>query len=667
MDRTAAPARVFRFGLFEVDVQRRTLARKGARIKIQDQPLRTLILLLERSGEIVTREELRQELWAEDTHVDFDGSLNVILRKLRAAIDDDPDNPRFVETVPRRGYRFIAPVSSAPSLVDPVSVVSVSLVPESIDEPTLIAGGAKPEMDAGGPSVAGGGTPSISRNSISVKRMSWWVLAFVALMAFLPVAWRYSRRNASVPAPAPARKVIAVLPFSNEGAGPDFDYLRYAIANDLVTDLSYTHSVSVRPFASTSRYSSEPIDPAAVGGELKATHVVAGGFLLDKKSLRVNIELVDVARNQSVWQGEVTVSPEELIALHDKLAARAVQELLPAMNVSGGSPSHVPTPKNERALDLFLHSLTIPLDPKPNKIAIQKLEESVSLDKEYSPAWEELGWRYYIDYHYGGADEGTLTKALDAYKHAQLADPNSAINTVTIRAEQGDLYGAYDQAVNLLRKWPRVGSLHYEMSYVLRYAGLLDEAGKECDAALAFDPGYSVYRSCAVPFILAGNYAHAFTFIRLDENSGFGAMSRMLIALRSGDTTRALAESNAASQSGFGSANLARLYLSRVPAAELNKASAELETDPKFSRDPENLYVNAAVLSFCGQGDAALRQLRQAIKANYCSYPAMDSDPLFDSIRQRPQFAELRQAAAGCQQNFLSHREQVETALARPH
>src|SRR6185312_15402996 len=112
MERTAAPATLFRFGLFEADAARGTLTRNGVRVRIQDQPFRVLILLLEKPGEIVSREVLRQKLWPEGTYVDFDGSLNVILKKLRAAIDDDSDNPRFIETVPRRGYRFIAPVET---------------------------------------------------------------------------------------------------------------------------------------------------------------------------------------------------------------------------------------------------------------------------------------------------------------------------------------------------------------------------------------------------------------------------------------------------------------------------------------------------------------------------------------------------------------------------
>src|SRR5260370_37890175 len=121
MEPAVSSGPVFKSGLFEADVARNTLTRKGVRVKLQDQPFRVLTLLLERPGEIVTREELRQKLWPEGTFVDFDGSLNVILKKLRAALNDDPDNPRFIETVPRRGYRFIAPVSASGKTSETVS------------------------------------------------------------------------------------------------------------------------------------------------------------------------------------------------------------------------------------------------------------------------------------------------------------------------------------------------------------------------------------------------------------------------------------------------------------------------------------------------------------------------------------------------------------------
>jgi DNA-binding winged helix-turn-helix (wHTH) protein len=135
MERVSGVASLFRFGLFEANCAEGTLTRSGTRIKIQDQPFSFLVILLERPGEIVTREELRQGLWPEGTHVDFDGSLNVILKRLRAALGDDPDNPRFIQTVPRRGYRFIAPVSITKTEV-PTAPPAFGSTPPEVVEPT---------------------------------------------------------------------------------------------------------------------------------------------------------------------------------------------------------------------------------------------------------------------------------------------------------------------------------------------------------------------------------------------------------------------------------------------------------------------------------------------------------------------------------------------------
>lgn len=634
MEAPASPRLVYRFGLFQADPEAGKLLRQGSPVKLQEQPLRVLGLLLEHPGEIVTREQLRQSLWPEGTYVEFEGSLNAALKRLRSALGDDADNPIFIQTVPRRGYRFIAPVQCGP------------------------VGEANADFPSPAPEPPHPQSFSEQPSSMPSSRSWGWPLAALALVLVALMAWRYARREPAIP--SEPRKVIAVLPFSNQGAGPDFDYLRFAIANDLVTDLTFAHAVTVRPFASTARYGSQPADPATVGAELRVTHVLAGGFLLDHKNLHVNMELVDVAQNQSVWRGEVVVPPQQLVALQDELASRAAEGLLPAIHVSGASSSAMPSSRNERAVELFLHSLTIPLDPEPNQLAIQRLEESVSLDSSYAPAWGELGSRYYIDYHYGNGGEAAVKKALAAYRRQSELEPDWPVVSTYIRAEQGDLNGAYDQAAEFLRRRPDAAMGHHSMSYVLRSAGLLDEADRQCEAALALDPGFNGFRSCAFSFILKADYPDAQTYIRLDEHSGFGAMLRMVIALRTGNKPAALAESGAVSQGGFQFAELARMYLNHAPEAELRKAAGALEVEPRSARDPETLYVNAAVLSFAGQTDAAFRQLRKAIQGNYCSYPAMDKDPLFDPIRQRPQFAEMHQAAMQCQQNFLAHRAQVD-------
>jgi DNA-binding winged helix-turn-helix (wHTH) protein/TolB-like protein/tetratricopeptide (TPR) repeat protein len=632
MDRVEAPAKLFRFGLFEADAGQNTLTRKAVPVKIQDQPFRVLLMLLERPGEIVTREELRLKLWPEGTYVDFDGSLNVILKKLRATINDDSDNPRFIETVPRRGYRFIAPVS--------------------VEEPPTPTEQSQEQL------AARHTDPPPQKNH--VERIWPWALSFI-LIAAIFLWWRHTHKTSE--SVAASQRIIAVLPFSNEGAGPDFEYLRFAIANDLVTDLTHSQYVAVRPFASTVRYGSQPIDPAAAGAELGVTHVLAGGFLVQGSNLQVNMELVDVTKNQAVWRDQITVPSKELIALHDRMADHTAQSLLPAISVPASPDMGEPAPKNEQALELFLHSVTVPLDPEPNKTAIQKLEQAVSLDPGYAPAWEELGWRYYIAYHYGNGGQPALTKAIQAYKRAQDNDPTGIVNTITIQAEEGDLNGAYDQALNLLRKRPEVGSLHYEKSYVLRYAGLLNEAQKECTTALTLDPGYAVYRSCATPFILTGDYKDAQVFIHLDPNSGYGAMLRMWIALRTNNPVTALAESSSLPQKGYRFADLVRLQLNNASRAELTKAAKQLEIDSESSRDPEEMFRDAEALSFAGQSDSALRELRKAIEAHYCSVPAMDSDPLFDAIRDRADFSELRKLGIRCQQRFQAHVNQTTATI----
>jgi len=639
--------RGYRFGLFQIDPDTGRLLRQGVPVRLHEQSLRVLGLLLERAGDIVTREELRQSLWPDGTYVEFEGSLNAILKRLRFALGDDADNPVFIETVPRRGYRFIAPVEREQPSINETPAKAPGLGPSELQ---TVAGGALPT--------------SASRTWTS------WVIGWAAGLALLGLfAWRLApKRPSSPPNPPVARKVIAVLPFSNEGAGSDFDYLRYAIANDLVTDLTYGHSINVRPFASTSKYAAQPADPASVGKELRVTHVVTGGFLMDKQNLRVNLELVDVAQNLAVWREEITVSPQDLVALHERLAARTAGGLLPAMNVVGTFPDGLPVPKNEQAFELFQHSLSIPLDPESNLLGIKKLEESISLDGSYAPAWGELGGRYSVDFHYGSGRGESVAKSLQAFRRQSELDPNAAPVWTITRVEQGDLNGAYDQVARFLHQHPDSRLAHYEMSYVLRYAGLLDEAGRECDAALALDPGYFGLRSCAVPFILRGDYAHAQRYISLDEK-GFGALMGVRIALRNRDGAAALAGYDTAVRFGYlGHDNvvrtLLRACLNHVPETELRQAVAPVETEPIAAHDPELFYQNAELLAFCGQGDGALRLLAKAIRGGHCSYPSMDNDPSFDPIRQRPEFGALRQAGVQCQEQFLVHRQQADGALA---
>ena len=225
MEQTTASGNLFRFGTFEVDSAGGTLTRSGARIKIQEQPFRLLLILLERPGEIVSREELRQRLWPEGTYVDFDGSLNVLLKRVRATIGDDPENPRFIETVPRRGYRFIAPVT---------------VVQSKFEQPRVIAPeNGYSQARQSHSAVISASVPVVPAAKASHPRY-WAVAAMLAIALSSWLLWHYRSIPQSLgrKPPVQMRKSIAVLGFQNLSRRAEEAWLATALSEMLSTELA---------------------------------------------------------------------------------------------------------------------------------------------------------------------------------------------------------------------------------------------------------------------------------------------------------------------------------------------------------------------------------------------------------------------------------------------
>ena len=220
-----SPARSFRFGLFEANPADKTLTRNGVRVKLQDQPFRVLLILLDRPGEIVSREQLRAQLWPDGTFVDFDGSLNVILKKLRAALDDNPENPRFIETIPRHGYRFIAPVMATREQPPQPAPPPPSIPPVAIDSQSAPA-------------------PLLSRPRLpSILFYSAVTLLLITSAGVGWQQWTHVRSTAiasstSPPSRVHLRRSLAVLGFQNLSASASDSWLGTAISEMLSTELA---------------------------------------------------------------------------------------------------------------------------------------------------------------------------------------------------------------------------------------------------------------------------------------------------------------------------------------------------------------------------------------------------------------------------------------------
>jgi eukaryotic-like serine/threonine-protein kinase len=470
--------------------------------------------------------------------------------------------------------------------------------------------------------------------------------------------WQFQHRAA--PAGAGRHASIAVLPFQNYGAGADADFLGLSLPDEIATTLSYTPSLSLRPFASTRRYASGNTDPQAAGKELRVQDVLTGHFSAEPDGLHVTLEMIDVEGNQVIWRDSVTAPPKDLIGLREKVSVLVKTRLVPALGLSVAG-EQASRPRNPEGYDLFLRAVSTSRDIAPNLQAIAMLERAVALDPGFAPAWAELANRYYYDGEYGTGGKQRIDQSEAAAKRALSIDPNlvdAAERLVLIRTEAGDLNGSYDEARRLLQQRPDRARSHFTMAYLLRYAGLLEESAHECDVAFTLDPADRGLRSCALTFAALGRYGRADEFARLDAGSQWSLDNQAAILLHRGKTDEARKLWQEYRRLG-GAFSLPQLYLEHRPAAELDALQSQAEHGVLGTPDSEPKYYFAVDLAYVGRGQAALRFLRLAVEHNYCSYPRMDSEPFLASLRKLPEYPAIRVAGVACQQRFLDHRAQV--------
>ena len=472
------------------------------------------------------------------------------------------------------------------------------------------------------------------------------------------IAWWNSSRDHSKGS-LPNQTAVAVLPFGNMSADKDVDFLRLALPDEIATTLSHVRSLSIRPFSETSKYVSSDIDFQKAGREMRVSSIVTGHFLKAGNQLQVTLEAIDVDTNQAVWRDTLSVAGENMIAMREQVLSRISTGLIPALRPAAVTSETVSQPKNEEGYDLFLRSTAVPHEPAPNKEAIGMLERAVGLDPTYAPAWDALGLRYYYDSQYAHGGEAAFDRSTAAHERASVLDPDlisAAVNLTENHVERGELEKAYTEAEGLVKRRSESGLAHHSLAYVLHYAGLLKEAQHECDRALALDPSNYEFRNCARPFFLDGNYERAMEYLALDKGSTYSNHNEVDILLRQGKKTETL-ERIRGLNDAFG-LGLVEVCLKGQPPAEIELLSKDFHRYVGSVSDPEVKYVAAQYEAVCDREQDAIGFLRKAVEGNFCSYPALDSDPLFSPLRHTAEFQEIRSAAIDCQKKFLAYRSQ---------
>jgi TolB-like protein/DNA-binding winged helix-turn-helix (wHTH) protein/Tfp pilus assembly protein PilF len=301
-----------RFGVFEADLRACELRKQGVRIKLHHQPFQVLTMLLERPGEVVTREELKSKLWPSETFVDFDLGLNSAVKKLREALGDSAEIPRYVETLPRRGYRFIAPLSDASTpKTEALSTASKRVIEEQPTGPSEGAGTAVP---------------------VVTRAHRWWMLwasaglvgVLVLLVALDAGGWREKLLARATPVHI---RSLAVLPLENLSGDPAQEYFSDGMTDALVTDLAQISSLRVISRTSTMRYKRTGKALPEIARELNVDGIVEGAVVRSGERVRVDAQLIDAATDRHFWARTYEQKVGDVIALQNEIARAIANEI----------------------------------------------------------------------------------------------------------------------------------------------------------------------------------------------------------------------------------------------------------------------------------------------------------------------------------------------------
>jgi len=373
--------------------------------------------------------------------------------------------------------------------------------------------------------------------------------------------------------------------------------------------------------------------------------------------LRITVEAIQVEGNRLLWQANVTAPADDLITMQAQISAQIRQGLLPALGAEGGFLDTGTRPKSAEAYDLYLHSLALPHDSGPNKDAIAVLEHVVEVDPNYAPAWEQLGLRCYYDADYSDGGEAIFQRSTKAYERALALDPNrivAASQLIANHVERGEVGLAYRSAQDLVKRRPDSAQAHFAMSFVYRYAGMLEQSASECNTATALDPGNYAFRSCAWAFAELGKTERALDFVRLDAGSEWANYAMPSILLREGKIAEARDAVKHMPMTARYHRDLLEACLGLRPASELDRIAHDDETNLPTDPDPEVWYYQGAILAYCGKKAAALHMLQTAVEQNYCAYSNMLTDPLLAKLRTETGFDKVLTAAGACQEAVRS-------------
>jgi TolB-like protein/DNA-binding winged helix-turn-helix (wHTH) protein/Tfp pilus assembly protein PilF len=650
MSSTAAVPRILHFGVFEVDLKACELRKHGLRLKLPEQPFQVLAVLLENPGEIVTRDELRNRLWQGDTFVDFDHGLNNAVMRLREVLGDSSESPRFVETIPRRGYRFIAPVTG--------SFIPPPLLP---NEPLENGHGPVPAQANGpqpieSPVLPPPSEPSIRRQS-SATRLKILAAAVLTAAVFGAALLHYRPLGADKTVPA-RNKSLIVLPLENLSGDKDQEYFADGMTDDLIANLAKIRSLRVISRSTAMAYKGTRKPLSQIASELNVDAVVEGTVLRVGNRVRITAELVQVSTDRHLWADTYESQMGDILALQNRVSSAIVNEI--RINLTpeeeqrlASNPAIAPAAYENYLKGRYYWNKRS--DENLTK-AIGYFEQATHQDPQYALAYAGLSDCYAI---ISAEIFGTMPAAEAAPKakaaalraleiDPTLAEAGTSLATVKFNYDW-DWNAAADGFAKSIQHNPSYATAYQRYSLYLMAMGRPDDSFDQINKARELDPlSISINFSLGWRLYMARQYDRAIQQLRntleMDPSYELPHLVLGLSYAQKGNFDLAIPELRKAVELSHGTplmiSALANAYARSGNKPEAEKFLAELVSQSK--KQYVSPYYLAIVYVGLGEPEKALDWLEKAFADRSNGLVFLKVEPELDDLRSNPRFVALQ-------------------------
>jgi len=472
-DAKQSPA-VRRFGAFEINPQSGELRKNGMRLRLSGQPFQVLSVLVERAGELVTREELHSKLWPADTFVDFDHGLNNAVARIREMLDDSSESPRYVETVPRRGYRFIAPLTD----VAPRTPTVAELTPVS----------------AGGIPAQAHRAAVLTVTKRAASRRMWLVLGGMTVLAALGAGLVLYQQRRATATRQQTVKSLAVLPLKNLSGHPSQEYLADGMTEELIGRLSMIHGLRVISRTSVMAFKDPRMSMPEIAKTLGVDALVEGSVIREGSHVRIHAQLIRGATDEHFWSETYDRELRDSLSLESEVAQSIAQRV--EITVTGEERSRLVNARHvaPEAYESYLKGRFVKgSDREKVEERIAYFKEAIRKDPTFAPAYVGLAGAHNIlsTIFVGGPVQQERQQVVNAAQKALELDPDLAeahVLLATIEREQWQWAQAeaeYKRALNLN---PNDAGAHIGLAEWLMCQGRMDEALNWARRARELDP-----------------------------------------------------------------------------------------------------------------------------------------------------------------------------------